>query len=77
MQHSICSSRMVVDIWPGGWRANDAALHFAASWASLSAGAGGSCTACAGATTHAVTAQTAKQNAILRSGPESVTLAAG
>jgi len=52
-------------------------LHLAVSWASVSAGAGGSCTACVGATKLAVTAQIANRTAILMSGPESVTLAAG
>src|SRR5262249_34421812 len=42
------------------------------SWASVSAGRGGSCTAFAGAMTHATAAQTASQNVFLMSGPESV-----
>jgi len=42
VQRSIASSSIVYDIWPGGLHANDAALHLAAIWASVSAGAGGS-----------------------------------
>jgi len=34
MQRRICNSRMVVAIWPGGRRLNEAALHLAASAAS-------------------------------------------
>src|SRR5689334_3636780 len=77
MQRSIAISRIVFDSWPGGLRANDAALHLAAIWASVSAGAGGSCTACTVMAALGRRAQSSRRTAILMGGPESVIVTAG
>src|SRR3982074_2542385 len=87
MQRSICIARMVLAIWPAGRRAEDAALHLAASTGS--SGAEGACgcgadipppstpAASTGAAKPRTQAHRSNRQNIFMGGPDSVVLESG